>query len=219
MLTEHSIPPASGQKPARVVLFLHGVGDSGSGGLLSIGEIWQRAWPDCEFLCPDAPFPFEFGPPGFEGRQWFSLSSFGHEAMLEGAKLAAPYLNEYINHVLASRQLTADKLAIVGFSQGCIMALYALPRRADQVACILGYSGLIVGEAQLRAEKKSAPPVFLVHGRMDEIIPFASMDYAAHALKAAGIEATTLACPTTGHSIDENGIREGQRFIAAHWNS
>jgi phospholipase/carboxylesterase len=114
-------------------------------------------------------------PPDFGGRQWFSLESFAPEFILTNAKKAAPYLNDYIDNVLVTRHLTPDRLTLVGFSQGTIMSLYVAPRRTPSVSCIIGYSGLLIGGETLRAEKKTSPPVLLVHGKMDEVIPFSAM--------------------------------------------
>ncbi len=216
MLKDYRLPPLNGDAPERAIIFLHGLGDSGTGGLLSIGELWRRDLPDCEFLCPDAPFPFDMAP---VGRQWFSLQTFGPEEMLKGVQAAAPYLNEYIDHVLESRDLTPDRLALVGFSQGTMMALYVAPRRLMPVACVVGYSGLLAGGDALRTEKKSSPPVMLVHGKMDEVVPFASMAEAERGLKNAGITVSTLASPITGHTSDDIGVREGLRFIKTIWRS
>src|ERR1700722_7819222 len=118
MLKDFRIPPLNGGAPSRTVIFLHGLGDRGDGGLLSIGQMWQAAMPDCEFLCPDAPFTFEGAPDDFGGRQWFTLKTFTSDEILNGAKRAAPFLNGYIDHVMATRKLTADRIALVGFSQG-----------------------------------------------------------------------------------------------------
>ncbi|MFY9287248.1 MAG: alpha/beta fold hydrolase [Alphaproteobacteria bacterium] len=217
MLKDYNLLPLNGGAPQRAVIFLHGLGDSGSGGLLSLGEVWRSALPDCEFICPDAPFAFDMGPPDFGGRQWFSLQTFDMPSMLEGTKNAADHLNAYIDHILSSRNLTPDKLAIVGFSQGTMMALYTVPRRAASVACLVGYSGLLVGGDTLRAEKKSSPPVLLVHGKMDEVVPFAAMGAAENALKIAGIAVQTITCPYTGHTIDDVGVAEGLKFIKGVW--
>jgi len=210
MLTDYRIPPLKGGAPGHTVIFLHGVGDSGSGGLLSIGNLWQSALPDTEFLCPDAPFPFDMGP---MGRQWFSLRDFDPKAMLQGAQKAAPYLNEYIDHVLETRKLAAGKLALVGFSQGTLMALYAAPRRPQAVAGIVGYSGVLVGGETLGREKKSAPPVLLIHGTADEVVPYAGLEPSERGLRTAGIPVTSFTCHGTGHTIDERGLVEGLKFL------
>lgn len=210
MLKDYRIAPTKNGKPGHAVIFLHGVGDSGMGGLLSIGQMWRQELPDTEFLCPDAPFPFDMAPVGF---QWFSLQDFSQESILRGAKMAAPILNDYIDHVLATRDLPANRLALVGFSQGTIMALYVAPRRPDPIAGIVGYSGLLIGHETLATEKKSSPPVLLIHGTLDETVPFSYMKLSEKALHAAGIPAASQDCPALGHSIDDKGLAAGLQFL------
>lgn len=217
ILKDYRLPPLNNQPPQRAVIFLHGLGDSGSGGLLSICEMWQRDLPDCEFLCPDAPFPFDMAPSEFGGRQWFSLRTFDPATMHQGMKTAAPYLNDYIDHILATRNLTPDRLALVGFSQGTMMALYVGPRRDQPVACIVGYSGALDGDPDLGLEKKSSPPILLVHGTHDDVVPFAAMGAAEQTLKKEGFAVTALPCPGLGHSIDEAGIKAGLDFLRQVW--
>jgi phospholipase/carboxylesterase len=218
MLKDYRVAPLKGGRPAHIVIFLHGVGDRGDGGLLSISQLWARDMPDCAFLCPDAPFPFDMAPGDFGGRQWFSLRTHEPADMLAGAKTASPYLDDYIDHVLKEFDLPSSKLALVGFSQGTMMALYTGLRRAQPVACIAGYSGLLVGAESLGTEKKSSPPVLLVHGTADDVVPFQAMIIAEQGLKAADVSVKSLPCPGTGHTIDDNGLAEGLRFIKAAWN-
>jgi phospholipase/carboxylesterase len=216
VLRDYRISPSAGGKAGHAVIFLHGLGDSGQGGLLSIGGMWQSSLPsDTEFFCPDAPFPYDMMPTPETGgpRQWFSMKSFSPPAILQGARTAARYLNEYIDHVLTTRGLASNKLALVGFSQGTIMALYAALRRADQIAGIVGYSGLLIGGETLAADMKSTPPVLLVHGTADDVVPFDFLAPSEATLKSAGVPITSVACPGTGHSIDETGLAEGLRFL------
>jgi len=211
VLTFYRIAPAAGGAPAHVVIILHGLGDSGHG-LLSLGESWKAALPDTEFLCPDAPFPFD-GMPMPEARQWFALRQFTLQEMNDGAKLAAPYLNNFIDTILETRGLPPEKLALVGFSQGTLMSLYVGPRRERPVAGILGYSGLLVGSSTLEMEMKSKPPIMLVHGTADDVVPFAAMEPSADVLRKAGIEVETVTCEGTGHGIDARGISAGLAFL------
>ncbi len=213
MLKDHTIPPLKGDAPTSAVIILHGYGDSGSGGLLEIGQLWQRSLPHTEFLCPDAPFPFEMAPPDFGGRQWFSLRTTDPHDIEAGVVNAAPYVNDYIDHVLATRHLKPSQLVLSGFSQGSMMSLYVGPRRAEQLAGVIGYSGMLVGGDKLAAEKKTTPPVLLAHGTADDVVPFARMDQAERGLKAVNIPVTAIPCPGTGHGIDQKGLQEGLRFL------
>jgi phospholipase/carboxylesterase len=213
MLKDYRIAPASGQDPDSVVVFLHGLGDSGSGGLLEIGRLWQPFLPNTEFICPDAPFAFDMAPGSFGGRQWFSLREFSQKEVEDGILNAAPILNDYIDHILTTRKIADSRLVLVGFSQGTMMALHVAPRRDMPVAAILGYSGLLSMAERLSAEAVSKPPVFLAHGTEDDVVPFASMAASENVLKAAGFTVESLACPYLAHSVDQAGIEAGLRFI------
>jgi len=211
-LKEFSIPSYS-KTPDSVVIFLHGLGDSGSGGLLEIGRIWQRVLPNTEFLCPDAPFPYDMAPLDFGGRQWFSLREFSQQSIEMGVSAAAPLLNDYIDEVLTKRQIKPHRLALVGFSQGTMMALYIGLRRKEPVAAIIGYSGMLVQGSSLPSEQKSSPPILLIHGTADEVVPYSALADAETQLKAAGNDVRTLSCPHLGHGIDDAGIDAGMRFL------
>jgi len=212
-LTTHRVAPYSNAAPASVVIFLHGLGDSGSGGLLEIGRMWQRALPNTEFLCPDAPFAFDQAPLDFGGRQWFSLNDRSQAAIDDGVRQAAPLLNDYIDEILEARNLKSARLALVGFSQGTMMALHVGLRRAAPVAAIIGYSGMLTCADRLAAEKLSSPPILLAHGVADEVVPFAAMQTAEQVLKMVGVNVESLACPRLGHGIDDAGIAAGLRFL------
>jgi phospholipase/carboxylesterase len=209
MLTDHHLNPLNGNKPQSAVILLHGLGDSGAG-LIGLGEAWHQALPNTIFLAPDAPYPCDMAPFGF---QWFSAQDWTPAVVLAGVKKAAPILNDYIDHVMASRELPPERVALVGFSQGTIMGLYTAPRRTPSLAGVLGYSGALVGGDTLPKERKSAPPIFLAHGTMDEVIPFTALAHAEHGLQNANINVTALACPNLGHSISDEGLAQGARFL------
>jgi phospholipase/carboxylesterase len=215
-LNTYKLAPLSKKAPHSIVLFLHGLGDSGSGGLLEICRFWQQSLPDTEFLCPDAPFAFDMAPPDFGGRQWFSLREFTKQSIAEGIKSAAPLLDQYIDEILETYHLSADKLALVGFSQGTMMALHVALRRKKSVAAVIGYSGMLADPEYLNAEIKSSPPVLLIHGSNDEVVPFAAMAAAESVLKSAGVNVQSIACPRLAHSIDELGVAKGMEFLHAH---
>jgi len=210
------ISPLSNTAPDSVVIFLHGLGDSGSGGLLEIGRIWQQALPNTEFLCPDAPFAFDMAPADFGGRQWFSLREFTLQTIDAGVESAAPLLNTYIDAVLAERKLKPAQLALVGFSQGTMMALHVALRRPEPIAAVIGYSGVLTNAESLAEEQLASPPVLLVHGTDDEVVPFTAMGDAERLLKSHGVTVQTLACPHMGHSIDDAGIALGMSFLQQH---
>ncbi|MGE4351766.1 MAG: alpha/beta hydrolase [Bdellovibrionales bacterium] len=209
MLEDVTLPPLGNEKAERAIIILHGLGDSADG-IIGLGQAMQRAFPGTAFSAPNAPFPCDFSPFGF---QWFSMQDMSHAAILKGVQTAAPILNDYIDQVLERHHLTPDKLALVGFSQGTIMSLYVAPRRDKPVAALLGYSGALVGGESLPSERKSSPPIMLIHGTNDEVVPYVAMDHAIAGLHNVNMNATSLACPGLGHSIDDLGLAEGVKFL------
>jgi phospholipase/carboxylesterase len=190
--------PASGGAPRQLVMLLHGVGADGND-LIGLAPLFARVLPDAEFVSPNAPFPCDMAPFGF---QWFSIQDRTPAAILAGVRRAAPILDAFIDAELARRQLDEGDLALVGFSQGTMMSLYVGLRRARAVAGILGYSGALVGADLLADEIRARPPVLLVHGDADPIVPYAALSHAERALAAAGVPVETLTCPDLEHGID-----------------
>ncbi|HZU91229.1 MAG TPA: dienelactone hydrolase family protein, partial [Stellaceae bacterium] len=181
-LSGPSFGPAAGGKPRRLVLLLHGLGADGND-LIGLAPYWAPLLPDAEFLSPNAPFPCDFAPYGY---QWYSVQDRSPEMQLAGVRAAAPILDAFIDETLAARGLKAQELTLVGFSQGTVMSLFVGLRRPQPVAGILGFSGRLVAPELLAAELRSRPPVLLVHGTEDPMIPHAEMAAAESALKAAG---------------------------------
>jgi phospholipase/carboxylesterase len=208
-LTGPSRPSLSGDKPRRLVILLHGLGADGND-LIGLQQYWGRVVPDAEFISPNAPFPCDMAPYGY---QWFSVQDRSPPAVLAGVRAAAPSLDAYIDEELQQRGLTEADTALVGFSQGTMMSLFVGLRRARQLAGILGYSGRLIAADLLAGELRSRPPVLLVHGTEDPLVPFESMAQAETALKAAGVPVETLACPGIEHSIDPEGLQRGGRFL------
>ena len=201
--------PASGAAPRSMVILLHGYGSNGDD-LIGLVPYWRNALPDTVFLSPNAPQPCP-GAPG--GRQWWPLTSFSPEARAAGVREAAPPLNAYIDAQLAAHRLTEDRLALVGFSQGTMVALHVGPRRA-RLAGIVGYSGMLADPDNLAAAPHGRPPVLLVHGDADPVVPFAAMHQAEAALGSLGFEVTSHVSHGLQHSIDEAGLRLGGQFLS-----
>lgn len=204
-------PPRRGGKPKSVVVLLHGLCADGND-LISLAPYWAPLLPETEFLSPHAPFPCDMAPMGY---QWFSFQDRSTEAVLAGVRAAAPFIEGFLDEVLAERGLDESRLALVGFSQGTMMSLYVGLRRAKAVAGIVGYSGRLIGEDALAGELRSKPKVLLMHGTADEIVPFESLALAETALKAAGVPVTTVRRPGLGHSIDEIELAKGGEFLKA----
>ncbi len=201
--------PESGGKPRQLVILLHGLGADGND-LIGLAPVLAPVLPDAEFVTPDAPFPCDMAPYGY---QWFSLQDRSPETILAGVRAAAPTLDAFIDDALAARGLAEQDLALIGFSQGTMMSLYVGLRRARPVAGILGYSGALIGAETLTEDIRSKPRVLLVHGDADQVVPFAALARAETALAAAGVPVETLIRPGLGHGIDEDGLKAGARYL------
>lgn len=204
-----SLPPKAGGRPKQIVVLLHGLGDSGHG-LIPIGEQWAPHLPDALFVTPHAPHICDFVP---SGRQWFNLTDWSPLSVLNGVKSAAPILNQFIDTLLGSTGLPSHALALMGFSQGCMMTLYVGPRRAEKLAGLLGYAGALVGSESLAFETRSHPPVLLAHGHLDDVVPYGAMPAAAMALQMCGFSVETVSRPMLGHSIDDVCLDAGLAFL------
>ena len=147
------------------------------------------------------------------GYQWFSLQDRHPDRVAAGVRAVAPVLDAFIDAELAAAGLADDRLALLGFSQGCMMALHVGLRRAQACAAILGYSGRLVAADALAAEIRARPPVLLCHGTADPVVPFESLGLAATALTAAGVGVTTLERPGLGHGLDQPAIAAGAALL------
>lgn len=218
---------ASGRADALVVL-LHGYGADGDD-LIELGRMWQGQMPNAAFVAPHAPDLIPGFPPGMGGgRQWFALDSYDpnllrrdpkHTAEIyatmaaAAAKSAAP-LNAFIDAELAKLGLTGERLALAGFSQGTMMALDVGLQRSVAPAGILGFSGALLGGATLKERLRHCPPILLVHGDADDIVPIEAMHAALQALSDAGCPARFHISRGTGHGIAADGLDLGGGFLA-----
>jgi phospholipase/carboxylesterase len=206
--------PLSG--PARqLVVFLHGYGADGND-LIEIGRAWQQSLPQAAFVSPHAPEPCGQAP---VGRQWFPLTFRDENERWVGVNKAAPLLQHFLDAELNRHKLPPSALALVGFSQGTMMALHVGLRRAGGPAAIVGYSGLLVlppdGNLEtFAAEIKARPPVLLIHGDRDDLIPPQALFQAIQELAALEVAVEWHLSAGIGHGIDAEGLRHGVEFLA-----
>ncbi len=207
-LFAHSLPPFKGGAPEQLVILLHGYGANGRD-LINLGTSWQEALPAAEFIAPNAPFDCSIS--GFDASyQWFTLGELDPVVLAKEIKNALPILQNFIAHELQKRNLTESELALVGFSQGTMMALGAGVGRDRQCAGILGYSGAYIHTAE---EVKSMPDTLLIHGEEDSVITVDHMLDAAKQLTDIGVSTRTHVVQGLDHSIDNEGLELGAEFL------
>jgi phospholipase/carboxylesterase len=199
----------------QLVVFIHGYGSDGQD-LIELGAQWRALLPDAAFVSPHAPDRCLQSP---SGRQWFPLYTRAPDERWRGAVAARPGFDDFLDAELDRHGLDDSNLALVGFSQGTMMALHVGLRRKIAPAAILGFSGVLVGpehlfEATARNGRGETPPVLLVHGDQDDVIPPAALFMSADALGAAGIACQWHLSPGVGHGIDGAGLLQGGMFLA-----
>jgi len=204
--------PAASGRATSVVVFVHGYGADGKD-LLGLSDVLAEYMPDTVFRAPDAPERCVGNPMGY---QWFPIpwmdGSSEEEARTSMASSVLD-LNTYLDAVLAEEGLSADRMILFGFSQGTMMTLYVAPRRDKAVAGIVGFSGRLLEPEHLNDEVVSRPPVLLVHGDQDEVVPPESLPAAGNALTAAGFDVFAHIMKGTGHGIAPDGLSVALAFM------
>jgi phospholipase/carboxylesterase len=207
--------PARSGTARSLVVFLHGYGADGND-LIDIGRAWQAALPDTAFVSPHAPEPCAGAP---YGRQWFPLTFRDPDERWRGVEAARPALDAFLDGELASHGLGPGQLALVGFSQGTMMALHAGLRRPVAPAAIVGYSGLLVAPTgktpdAMAGEVTARPPVLLVHGDQDQVIPPEALMVSVGGLGQLSVPVEFHLSRGIGHGIDGDGLALGGSFLA-----
>ena len=201
-----SVPwgPASKAAPKQLVVLCHGLGADGFD-LIDLAPSWAHACPDALFVSVHAPFEHESG----FGRQWWPPGDRRPAVVLANARVAAGYLDRFIDAELARLGLPPEAYALMGFSQGAMTVLFTGLRRPVAPRAILAYSGRLVAPETLAAELANKAPVLLVHGEADAQVPVADSHAAESALLALGVPVEAVYVPRLGHGIDESGIAMG----------
>lgn len=195
-----------------MVVFVHGYGSDGAD-LLGLADVLAPHLPDTVFIAPDAPDKPLMAPQGF---QWFAIPRFDGSSeaeQQEGLMRSAADLNAFVDARLAEEGLQPQNLVLLGFSQGAMMSLHIAPRRAAPLAGVIAISGRLMLPARLEAEALSRPPVLLLHGDRDDVVPFAEMALAGNALSRAGFETFGHVMKGSGHGIAPDGLSVALRFL------
>lgn len=213
-LTGPEKAPANGGTPDRLIVFLHGLGADGND-LIGLGAILSQVFPQAHFAAPDGPFACDMAPPGMDaGRQWFSMRELDRQKLEDGAEAVTASINAYIDALQLTHGLSSDRVAVIGFSQGTMLALHALPRRTEALAGLVGFSGMLLSPEALADKAVSKTPCLLLHGSDDEVVPPEMTEYAGQALQLAGFDVQAATLGGLGHSIDERGLQLAVEFLA-----
>ena len=205
--------PAASGTTGSVVIFLHGYGADGSD-LMGLADPLAPNMPDTVFIAPDAPEKCMGNPMGF---QWFPIpwiDGSSEEDSARGAALAEQDINAFIDQILEQEEIEPSQLMIVGFSQGTMMALQVLPKRDEPVAGLVAFSGRLLSPDSFAETVVSKPPVILIHGDQDDMVPPAHFHEAGEALEAAGFETYGHIMEGTGHGIANDGLSVALSFMA-----
>ena len=201
--------PHAGGKPGHLVVLLHGYGADGND-LIGLAPVLAPLMPDAVFHAPNAPYPCEGNPMGY---QWFSIARFDPPQRLAGAREAAPLIDTFLDDMLAKYGLDEARTALIGFSQGTLMSLHVGLRRAMPLAGIVGFSGALAGPEVLKDEIRSRPPVLLVHGDSDEMLPAVLTQQAAEVLRQNDVKVAMHIIKGLGHGIEQKGLSYAARFL------
>jgi len=204
-----SISPFSKNKPQQAIVLCHGYGGDGQD-ISNLAINWQRFLPETIFLCPNAPEICAVNPQGY---QWFDLSSDREELMLEKSLVAEAKLNTFLDQVLNNFQLEHNNLALVGFSQGCMMSLQIALKKKKQISCLIGYSGKVINQKHLSDNINSKPKIFLMHGANDTIVSPIHLLEAKEYLVNRGLKIKTKLFKDCEHRIPVEGSSLGLGFL------
>ena len=204
-----SVLPLSKNKPRQAIILCHGYGGDGKD-ISALAIHWQRFLPEAIFLCPNAPETCAVNPQGY---QWFDLTSEKDEIILEKSLVAEEKLNIFLDQVFDNFQLEPTNLALVGFSQGCMMSIQVGLKKKEQINCLVGYSGKIINQQHLSDNIKSKPKIFLMHGAKDTIVSPTHLLEAKEYLNNQGIKIKTKLFKNCEHRIPVEGSSLGLEFL------
>ena len=212
VLTAGRKEPVSGETRS-VVVFLHGYGANGAD-LLGLADVLGEHLPDTLFVAPDAPESIAGLPNGY---QWFPipwLDGSSEEEAERGLQAASDDLNAFLDALLVDEDLLPEQMVLFGFSQGTMISLHVAPRREDPVAGIVAFSGRLLSPETLADETRVRPPVLLVHGDADDVVPVQSLPAAAEALQEAGWQDVFAHnMKGTAHGIAPDGLSVALAFM------
>ena len=209
-----SIHPLSGSQAKQLVIFCHGYGADGND-LIGLANYFQQILPDAYFISPNAPESCPMNPMGY---QWFDFTSNDPDLIWKKVNDAGEILNNFIDNKLNELNLSDKDLSLVGFSQGTMMSLHVGLRRSAAMSSIVGFSGRLIREDTLSDDMKSKPPIYLIHGEQDPMVPYSDTINAAKILKDLDVDVQSHISPNTPHSIAQDGLEIAIKFLSSNFS-
>ena len=203
------VHPLSKNKPRQAIILCHGYGGDGKD-ISALAINWQRFLPEAIFLCPNAP---EICAVSSQGYQWFDLTSEKEEIILEKSLIAEEKLSKFLDQVFDNYQLEPSNLALVGFSQGCMISIQAGLKKKKKINCLIGYSGKVINKKHLSENVNSKPKIFLMHGANDTIVSPIYLLEAKEYLSNLGLKVKTKMFKNCEHRISVEGSSLGLGFL------
>ncbi len=160
------IKPEEGKEIKNAIILLHGYGGDGKD-ISMLTMNWKRFLPNTIFLCPNGHEPCPINPSGF---QWFDLTKDDPNYILEQSLRAEKKLNKFIDQIKDEFRIENKKICLSGFSQGCMMSLNIGLTANEEFNCIVGFSGKIINQSDLKSRKKVSTNTILIHGDSDQVV-------------------------------------------------
>ena len=203
------INPSSKSSPKNAVILCHGYGGDGND-ISILANYWKNFLPDTMFVCPDAPEVCKVNPSGF---QWFDLMDQTDDEILSKSLIAEKKLDNFINEVTSQNKLSLNDIALVGFSQGCMISLQTALKKRDKIKCLIGYSGKILNIKHLNQNINSKPEIFLMHGDKDAVVPINFLLEAKEFFNKNNYTIQTKIFENCEHRIPTEGSSLGLEFL------
>ena len=203
------INPSSKSSPKNAVILCHGYGGDGND-ISILANYWKTFLPDTLFVCPDAPEICKVNPTGF---QWFDLMDQTDDETLSKSLIAENKLDNFINEITSQNKLSFKDIALVGFSQGCMISLQTALKKKDQIKCLIGYSGKILNTKHLNQNVNSRPEIFLMHGDKDAVVPINFLLEAKEFFNQNNYKIQTKIFENCEHRIPTEGSSLGLEFL------
>ena len=208
-LNSVTINPSSKSSPKNAVILCHGYGGDGND-ISILANYWKTFLPDTLFVCPDAPEVCKVNPTGF---QWFDLMDQTDDEILSKSLIAENKLDNFINEITNQNKLSFKDIALVGFSQGCMISLQTALKKKDQIKCLIGYSGKILNIKHLNQNINSKPEIFLMHGDKDAVVPINFLLEAKEFFNQNNYKIQTKIFKNCEHRIPTEGSSLGLEFL------